>query len=246
MKRKPSKRLRNNERTHPYVIALLRGFPCFFCIIKCTYLAKLLTLKKVLIMKTKKYIKIGLFYAGIVIFGFSSFDAIAQTANMTADVTVQNTLTIATPTQLNFGTIAAIRDAAQTASVSIDTAGAGTVASAGGVAATAIVDATAISAGQITVADGADGATLNIVINNVVDPVNGTESFVLDGFTTSWNNGADSLQVIGAAFTETFDAAFGGGTNQMDIGATITTTLAAGTAYTDGAYAGTYDVVFSY
>jgi len=179
-------------------------------------------------------------------FTLLSFDANAQTANMTADVTVQNTLTLTTPAQLNFGTIAAIRDATQTATVSIDTAGTATVASGGGVAATAIVDDTAISAAQVTIADGADGATLNITINNVVDPVNGTESFVLDDFTTSWNNGADSAQVIGTAFTETFDSAFGGGTNTLDIGATITTTLAAGTPYTDGAYAGTYDVVFSY
>lgn len=182
----------------------------------------------------------------VALLGFANSHANAQTANMTADVSVQNTLTLATPSQLNFGTIAAIRDAANTATVTIDTAGAATVASGGGTAATAIVDGAAIAAGQVTIADGADGATLNITINNVVDPVNGTASFVLDDFTTSWNNGADQTQTIGAAFTETFDAAFGGGTNTLDIGATITTTLGAGTAYTDGAYAGTYDVVFSY
>lgn len=195
-------------------------------------------------MNIKKYIPIVAL--SVAAFTFSTQTAKAQTANMTADVSVQNTLTITTPAQLNFGTIAAIRDAANTATVSVDTAGAVTVASGGGTAATAIVDGSAVSAGQITVADGADGATLNIVINNVVDPVNGTESFVLDDFVTSWNNGADSTQVIGTGFTETFDSAFGGGTNTMDIGATITTTLGAGTAYTDGAYAGTYDVVFSY
>ncbi len=170
----------------------------------------------------------------------------AQTANMTADVSVQNTLTVATPSQLNFGTIAAVRDAAQTATVSIDTAGAVTVASGGGTAATAIIDGASIAAGQVTIADGADGATLNIVINNVVDPVNGTESFVLDDFVTSWNNGADATQTIGTSFTEVFDSAFNTGINSLDIGATLTTTLGAGTAYTDGAYAGTYDVVFSY
>lgn len=194
-------------------------------------------------MNIKKYIPIVAIF--IAAFTTLTQGAQAQTANMTADVTVQNTLTITTPSQLNFGTIAATRDAAQTATVTVDTAGAATVASGGGSAATAIVDGAAISAGQITIADGADGATLNIVINNVVDPVNGVENFVLDGFNTSWNNGADTAQAIGTGFTETFDAAFGGGTNTMDIGATITTTLGA-TAYTDGAYAGTYDVVFSY
>lgn len=194
-------------------------------------------------MKKLKYLLLGSIAAGSLFIGT---ELQAQTANMTANVSVQNTLTLATPAQLNFGTIAAIRDATNTATVSIDTAGTATVATGGGTAATAIVDGAAISAGQVTVADGANGATLNITIDNVIDPVNGTESFALDGFTTSWNDGADQTQTIGAAFTETFDSAFGGGTNTLDIGATITTTLAAGTAYTDGAYAGTYDVVFSY
>ncbi len=177
---------------------------------------------------------------------FSIHSAQAQTSNMSASVTVQNTLTLAAPTQLNFGTIAAIRDATNTATVSIDTAGVATVASGGGTATTAIVDDTAISGAQVTIADGANGAALNITIDNVIDPVNGTESFGLDGFRTSWNNGADKAQVIGTTFTENFDNAFSGGVNILDIGATITTTAGAGTAYTDGAYAGTYDVVFSY
>lgn len=179
---------------------------------------------------------------------FMSFgnDAKAQTANMTATATVQNTLTLATPAQLNFGTIAAVRDAAQTASVTVSPAGVESVATTGGTAITAIVDNAAVTQGQVTVADGADGATLNIVINNVVDPINGAESFVLDGFTTSYNGGAPAAQVIATPFTATFDAAVGPNLNTLDIGATITTTLGAGTAYTDGVYNGTYDVVFSY
>ena len=197
-------------------------------------------------MIMKNFKKHVAFTAILFALGFVPGTSQAQTASMTADVSVQNTLTLATPSQLNFGVIAAIRDAANTATVTIDTAGAATVASGGGTAATAIVDGALVSGGQVTVADGADGATLNITINNVVDPVNGTESFGLDSFTTSWNSGADQAQVIGAGFTETFDAAFNAGVNSLDIGATITTSLGAGTAYTDGAYAGTYDVVLSY
>ena len=178
--------------------------------------------------------------------GTFATDAKAQTANMTADVTVLNTLTLATPAQLNFGTIAAVRDAALTATVTVDTAGAISTATGGGTAVTAVVDGAAVSAGQVTIADGADGATINIVINNVVDPVNGAESFVLDQFNTSYNGNAAVARTIATPFAETFDGAFGGGTNTLDIGATLTTTLGAGTAYTDGAYAGTYDVVFSY
>lgn len=170
----------------------------------------------------------------------------AQTANMTADVIVENALTLATPAQLNFGTITAVRDVAQTATVTVDTAGADSVATGGGTASTSVLDNTLVSAGQVTIADGADGATLNIVINNVVDPFNGGESFTLDSFTTSFNGGGSTGRTIGGSFTETYDAAFGGGTNTLDIGATIATTTGASTAYTDGTYAGTYDVVFSY
>ena len=170
----------------------------------------------------------------------------AQTANMTASATVQNTVTLATPSQLNFGTIAAVRDAALTATATVDTAGALSVATGGGTAVTAIVDNTAVTAAQVTVADAADGAALNIVINNVIDPINGAESFVLDNFTTSWNGAAAIAQVIATPWSETFDATIGPNLNTLDIGATITTTLGAGTPYTDGVYNGTYDVVFSY
>jgi hypothetical protein len=196
----------------------------------------------------KKYMTCKAFptLAFILGLGLAPSGVMAQTANMTADVEVQNTLTLATPSQLNFGTVAAIRDPVLTASVTVDTAGAATVATGGGTAITAIVDGALVAGGQVTIADGADGATLNIEIDNVIDPVNGVETFVLDAFTTSYNNAADSVQVIGAPFTETFDSAFGGGTNTLDIGATITTTVGAGTAYGDGAYPGTYDVIVSY
>lgn len=170
----------------------------------------------------------------------------AQTANMTASATVQNTLTLATPAQLNFGTIIAVSDTTNTASASVSTLGVLSVATTGTPAYTAVVDDTAASAGQVTVEDGADGAILNITINNVVDPVNGTETFALDQFRTSWNGNAADPQTIGTTFTENFSAIFGGGVNTLDIGATITTTTATAAAYTDGAYNGTYDVVLSY
>lgn len=191
------------------------------------------------IFKIKKTLPL---LALLAVFTAPSFDAKAQTANMTADVTVQNTLTLTTPSQLNFGTVVAVRDAAETARVTIDTAGSATIATTGGTAVTAIVDDTLASAGQVTVADG---ATLNIVINNVVDPIAASESFVLDDFTTSWNGGAEESQTIGSSFTETYDLAFGSGVNTLDIGAAIITSLGT-TPYTDADYAGTYDVVLSY
>ncbi len=170
----------------------------------------------------------------------------AQTANMTATAEVQNTLTLATPSQLNFGTVAAIADTTETATITVDTAGTITTGTTGAPAASAIVDNTAVANGQVTVADGADGATLNITIDNVINPTNGVENFVLDDFETSWNGDTAETQVIGTAFTEVFTSAFGGGTNTLDIGATITTTTVAAGAYSDGTYSGSYDVIFSY
>lgn len=178
--------------------------------------------------------------------GMYSATVDAQTANMTATATVQNTITLATPAQLNFGTIVAVADTVNTATVTVDVLGAITVATTGAPAQTAVVDATAVSQGTIEVSGAADGATLNININNVVDPVAGAESFVLDQFNTSYNGGAAAAQVINTPFTETYSAAFGGGTNTLDIGATITTTTVAAVPYTDAVYNGSYDVVFSY
>ncbi len=194
------------------------------------------------IMKSKRV----LLMACALTMGAYTATANAQTANMTATAVVQNTLTLATPFQLNFGTIAAVADTVETATVTVDTLGGVTVNRTAAPANTAVIDDTAASAGQVTVADGADGSAINITINNVIDPVAGAESFVLDSFTTSWNGGASAAQVIGTPFAETFTSAFGGGTNTLDVGATITTTTATAAPYTDNTYAGTYDVVFSY
>ena len=62
-------------------------------------------------------------------------------------------------------------------------------------------------------------------------------------FSTIFRNSAAA--VVGTPFTGTFSAAFGGGTNTLKIGAKLTTN-AAGTAYVDGNYPGSFDVVFSY
>ena len=199
-----------------------------------------ITMKK--IMKSKKL----LIATCALTLGLYTGSVQAQTSNMTATATVQNVLTLTTPSQLNFGTIVAIADTANTASVAIDTVGNVVTASTGIPAYTVVVDDSAAAAAQITVADGADGALINITIDNVVGPVNGTTVFDLDDFTTSWNGNAANTQVIGTPFIETFSSAFNAGVNTLDIGATITTTTATAGPYTDGTYNGTYDVIISY
>jgi hypothetical protein len=169
----------------------------------------------------------------------------AQTQAVTADVTVLNTLTLAAASDLNWGTIAAVGDTGNVAVVAIGTDGVLAAPVNGGAAVIAIVDNALATAGQITVADGADGATINVDIQNVVDPTDGTDVFTLDTFFTSYNGGADTARTAGTPFTATYDSAFGGGTNTLDIGASLTT-IDPSTAYGDGAYTGGFDVVFSY
>lgn len=170
----------------------------------------------------------------------------AQTQAVTATVTVLNTLTLAAASDLNWGTIAAVGDTGQTASLIMGTDGVlAAPTTTGGNAVIAVVDNAAATAGQITIADGANGAVVNVDIQAVVDPINGANSFTLAGFNTSFNGGADTPQVALTPFTVTYDSAFGGGTNTLDIGASITT-VDPSVAYPDGVYAGGFDVVFSY
>ncbi len=174
----------------------------------------------------------------------STGTAHAQTAAVTADVTVLNTLTLVTALNLNFGTIAAVGDGGNVATMAIGTDGVLAVPVLAGAAVIAVVDNTAASQAQITIADGANGAIINVDIQSVVNPINGAESFILDTFFTSYNGGGDVARVAGVPWTETFDSVFGPNLNTLDIGATITTTGAI--AYTDNVYNGGFDVVFSY
>lgn len=148
---------------------------------------------------------------------------------------------------MNFGTIAAVGDTGQTATATVATDGVLSVNTSGGTAITAIIDNTAATNANITIADGANGAQFNVDIQAVVDPVNGANSFALAGFQTAFNGDAAPgvSRTAGTPWTETFDSAFGGGINTLDIGATITT-LDPSAAYIDGTYSGGFNVVFSY
>jgi len=193
----------------------------------------------------KKYLKTSLCVAAMALASTGAYKAYAQTAAVTATVEVLNSLTLATATDLNFGEIAAVGDTGQTASASVDTAGVLSVASTGGNAVTAIVDNTNAAAAQVTIADGANGATINVDIQAVVNPTDGTDTFTLAGFFTSYNGGISTSRTAGTPWTETFDSGFGGGTNTLDIGATVTT-IDPSVAYGDGTYSGSFNVVFSY
>ena len=177
---------------------------------------------------------------------FTAHDGHAQTVIVDADVDVQNTLTLTVQKTLNFGKIAAAdNNATKVASLDIDpvTGVLGAPATTGAPALIAIVDATNVSRGLIDVEDGANGAPINITINNVVDPALAAKTFTLDLWETAYNAGASTSRTAGTTFTNTFDATFNGGVNTLKIGATIKTN---DVVYGDGNYDGGFDVTFSY
>lgn len=183
--------------------------------------------------------------AAVAAIGLST-SAQAQTQAMTVDLTVTNAMTLTADAQMNFGEIIAISDAATTASVAVNaiTGALGVPTTTGAPAYIAVIDAALASEAQITVTDAAPGATINIDIQNVVPPVNGGVSFQLGTWLSSWNGAATAARTPGTPWSQVYlDNAAAG--SILQLGATLTTN-AAGTAYADGAYAGTFDVVFSY
>ena len=123
--------------------------------------------------------------------------------------------------------------------------GIGAPATTGAPAQIAIIDSTNAKQALVTVEDGADGATININITNVIDPSNAGKTFLLDPqlFETAYNAGAATARTAGTSFTAQFDSAFAAGVNTLKVGATLKTT---DVVYADGNYDGGFDVTFSY
>ena len=184
--------------------------------------------------------------ASILMIGFAASDANAQTANVTAQATVSNTLTVGTTTNMNFGTVVAVGDTGQNATISIDEAGAVTVGTSGGTAITAIVDDSAATAAQVTVGDGAPGGTINVTINNLTDLTDGTDVLEFDtgAFLVSQNGSAATTEAATVAFQITYDGLTN--PNTLDIGATIQTEATQTGPLNDAVYNGGFDVVFAY
>lgn len=174
-------------------------------------------------------------------------DAKAQTVSMDATVVVQNTLTLVEDAQMNFGTLAAFKDTvgAQVASIVLNPDGTlGVPTTTGAPAAIAVVDNTLASEAQITVTDGANNATLNITLSNVVPPTAGGNPFAMSNWRTSWNAAAPAAQVIGTPFSVVYLDNAGAG-SVLQVGTRLDT-VATAVQYADNIYAGTFDVTFSY
>jgi hypothetical protein len=192
---------------------------------------------------TGQYQLLGMMAGAAVV--LTAQDVLAQVVTIDVDVDVLNSVTLAKVDDLNFGKIAAISDAAKTASLALDTAGAPTITTTGTPAYIATVDATNRKAAQITLEDAADGASLQVTIGAVSNPTNGAVNFTLSDWVYSFNGGGDLTATTGTPFAVVFSNAFGGGTNTLDVAAKITTN-AAGTAYVDGNYDGAFNITVSY
>ncbi len=179
--------------------------------------------------------------------GFMAFVpgiATAQTEPITATVVVQNALTITEVDPLDFGTVAAISDATDVATISIDAiTGALATSTTGAPAVFAVIDNATASRAQITIEDGAAGANINYTINNVVNPIFGGNAFFLTGWETAYNAGPVTAQAVNVSFSYPFSAS--GATDTLNIGAEIRTQTTVAT-YADGTYLGSFDVVASY
>jgi hypothetical protein len=175
-------------------------------------------------------------------------DAKAQTENVNVSLTVSNLLTITEVSPINFGTLAAFKDTvgANVATIAISPAGVLGAPSNAAPAVIAVIDNTTATQAELTVEDGADSASINIEIDNVVPPTNGT-AFALTAWMSSWNGAAATARTPATPWSQVFDADFNGVGlgSTLELGVTLNT-VAGGAQYVDNIYTGNFDVIFSY
>ena len=169
----------------------------------------------------------------------------AQTVTVGATAVVSNDLTLTVNAPLNFGSFIAIggtTPGTDDAIISIATDGTLTASTIGGNGVNAaIIDDTAATAAEIEIADGAPGATINVEIDNVTNPTDGTDTLVLDDFITSLDGGGNNPRTLATPFSISYGNP---GPSTMLFGASLTTQVAG--ALNDGNYVGSFDVTYSY
>jgi hypothetical protein len=115
-----------------------------------------------------------------------------------ATATVQNAITLTQNAPMAYGTILAINDGAQTASAALATDDTVAFATTGAPAIMSQATGTPTAA-EISVA-GVTGATINLTIDAVVSPTDGTDTLTLSSFLASINGGADVTVTTGTPF----------------------------------------------
>jgi spore coat protein U-like protein len=169
----------------------------------------------------------------------------AQTVNSTVTVVVDNTLTLNVANNMHFGSIVAFGQTGAGVAATLELNADGTFTGpTNGVGANdgriEILDNTLAQQTVITIADGVPNATINVTVDNVVDPTDGATSLTLQNFEQSHALAGTAALTVATPFTVTLTAT---GTNTLNIGAEIATQIA---SYADATYTGSFDVTFSY
>lgn len=199
----------------------------------------------------KKFAAISAVVLGAAVYAGHSANAIQIGSPTTVPVnaTVENSVTVTVTNPVDFGTIGAIRDVVDTATLSVDPADTavedpGTGFGGADPAAIVFDPSDAPTAADIDITAAFENTDLYITYQNCVDPVQGADTFTLAGIVDNLNTPGSydcaAAPVIG------FETTDGVGALSFNIGASITTTAGAATAYPDGAYAGSFEMVVSY
>ena len=165
--------------------------------------------------------------------------------------TVENTITVTVTTPVSFGTVGAIRDTVDTASLAMTAAGVVTEDPGNGFLGTdpaaMVFDPIGVAqpaAGVIDVTAAFENTALYVTYQNCINPTLAGEIFTLsaivDNLLSPGSFDCAAARVIG------FETTDGTGALQFNVGATITTTTISNAAYTDGLYSGSVEAVFSY
>ena len=176
---------------------------------------------------------------------------IGSPVTLDMDATVENTIDVVVTTPINFGTIGAISDGTDTATLTLSPAGVVTedpgTGYGGADPAAIVMDPSSVpTVGAIAVTAAFENTELYVTYQNVIDLANGGRTFevtaVVDDLATpgAYDGVTDTMTTIGH---ETTDIA---GALSFNIGASITTDTPGNTAYPDGNYDGGLDIVFSY
>ena len=200
-------------------------------------------------MKLLKHTKTYALIAGLSAV-FAASHAQAQTS-VDVNLTLDNSFTVAKVSDLEFGTYVFTPGGATPAddtTFTVSTGGASSTSAAGASFAYAI-DVSGATAAGITIADAAPGASISFDISNITDPTDSVDTLTLGTWQYSFNGASATGITPGSAQSLTYDAAFGGGTNTIDIG--VTATAAGDGTYTapnttPTAYAGSFQVDLAY
>lgn len=197
----------------------------------------------------KKYAAIGAVVLGVAAVGSAQAIQIGSPTTVPVNATVENSVTVTVTNPLDFGTVGAIRDTVDTATLTVSPADVGTEdpgTGYGGADPAAIVfdPSDPPTAADIDITAAFENTELYITYQTCTNPVFGADNFVLSGLI-------DNLAVPGsydcaAAAVIGHETTDGAGALAFNIGGSITTTTGAATAYADGAYVGSFEMVVSY